>query len=100
MRQLLTEDYDWTPDVAALTTPTLIIVGDAEGLRLAHAVEMLGLLGGGKGDLGGLSSTQLAVLPSTTHAGWAPPFHGMMNRTQLLASVLTEFLDAPMPVAG
>ncbi|HLJ82520.1 MAG TPA: alpha/beta hydrolase [Ktedonobacterales bacterium] len=101
MRHLLTEDYDWTPGVAALKTPTLIMVGDADGLRLAHAVEMFGLLGGGKGDgdTRGLPPAQLAVLPGTTHVGWAPPFHGMMARTGLLLPIITEFLDAPMPEA-
>ena len=83
MRQLLSEDYDWTEGVAALKTPTLILVGDADGLRLAHVVEFFGLLGGGQGDgdLSGLPSSQLAVLPSTTHVGWAPPYHGIMTRT-------------------
>ncbi len=99
MRQLLSEDYDWGEDVAALKTPTLIVVGDADGLRLAHAVEFFGLLGGGKadGDLQGLPPAQLAVLPATTHVGWAPPYHGIMARTHLLLPILTEFLDAPMP---
>lgn len=101
MRQLLNEDYDWAEDVATLKTPTLIVVGDADGLRLAHAVEFFGLLGGGKadGDLQGLPPAQLAVLPSTTHVGWAPPYHGIMARTQLLVPIITEFLDAPMPEA-
>lgn len=96
MRSLLSEDYDWTAEVAALTTPTLILVGDADSLRPAHAVECFGLLGGGKadGDFQGLPSSQLAVLPSTTHVGWAPPHHGIMNRTQLLLPIITEFLDA------
>jgi pimeloyl-ACP methyl ester carboxylesterase len=99
MRDLLCEDYDWTEGVAALKTPTLILVGDADGLRLAHAVECFGLLGGGKadGDLAGLSPSRLAVLPATTHAGWAPPYHGMMARTHLLLPIITEFLDAPLP---
>jgi pimeloyl-ACP methyl ester carboxylesterase len=102
MRHLLTDDYDWTPGVAALKTPTLIMVGDADGLRLAHAVEMFGLLGGGKGDgdTQGLPPAELAVLPSTTHVGWAPPFHGIMSRTELLVPIITEFLDAPMPQAA
>src|SRR2546423_8583644 len=39
MRQLLGEDYDWTDAVASLKTPTLILVGDADSVRLAHAVE-------------------------------------------------------------
>lgn len=102
MRQLLSEDYDWTEDVARLKTPTLILVGDADGLRLAHMVEFFGLLGGGKrdGDLSGLLPSQLAVLPATTHVGWAPPYHGIMTRTELLLPILTEFLDSPRPVAS
>jgi pimeloyl-ACP methyl ester carboxylesterase len=99
MRQLLSEDYDWTEGVAALKAPTLIIVGDADSLRLAHMVEFFGLLGGGKadGDMNGLPPSQFAVLPSTTHVGWAPPFHGIMNHTELLLPIITQFLDSPMP---
>ncbi|HEX9131818.1 MAG TPA: alpha/beta hydrolase [Ktedonobacteraceae bacterium] len=101
VRQLVTEDYDWAEDVAVLKTPILILVGDADGLRLAHAVEFFGLLGGGKadGDLAGLPPAQLAVLPATTHVGWAPPYHGLMTRTILLLPIITEFLDSPMPEA-
>ena len=102
VRQLTASDYDWTADVAALLTPTLILVGDADGLRLAHAVEFFGLLGGGKadGDMVGLPPASLAVLPATTHVGWAPPYHGIMTRTHLLLPILTEFFDSPMPQAG
>jgi pimeloyl-ACP methyl ester carboxylesterase len=98
LRQLLGEDYDWTLDVAGLNIPVLIIVGDADGLRLTHAVEMFGLLGGGKGDgdLVGVSQSRLAVLPSTTHTGWAPPNRGVLTRTELLPPMLAEFLDAPL----
>ena len=101
VRQLLSEDYDWAEDVAALKTPILIMVGDADSIRLAHIVEFFGLLGGGKadGDMNGLSPAQLAVLPATTHVGWAPPFHGIMTRTELLLPIITEFLDSPMPEA-
>lgn len=102
MRQLLSTGYDWSQDVAALKTPVLILVGDADGLRLAHAVEMFGLLGGGKadGDLAGRPPSQLAVLPNTTHVGWAPPNRGIITRTELLLPIVTEFFDAPMPAAG
>ena len=99
IRRLLTEDYDWAEEVAALKTPVLILVGDADSIRPAHAVEFFSLLGGGKadGDMAGLPPSQLAVLPATTHAGWAPPYHGFITRTQLLLPMITEFLDAPMP---
>jgi pimeloyl-ACP methyl ester carboxylesterase len=96
VRQLMKTDYDWTAGVAALKTPTLILVGDADGLRLTHVVEFFGLLGGGQGDgdLSGLPRSSLAVLPATTHVGWAPPFHGIMTRTELLLPIITEFLDS------
>src|SRR4030095_9280311 len=38
--QLLKQDYDWSNDVAAIKAPTLIVVGDADSVRTAHAVEL------------------------------------------------------------
>lgn len=90
--QLLRQDYDWSKNVAAITAPTLIAVGDADSVRTAHAVEFFGLLGGGKADAGwdgsGMSNARLAVLPATTHY--------MIFSSPALASVVTPFLDAPM----
>src|SRR5438067_12255288 len=43
MRQLLVSHYDWTQDVAAIQAPTLIIIGDADTVRLAHVVELFEL---------------------------------------------------------
>jgi pimeloyl-ACP methyl ester carboxylesterase len=99
VRELVTSDYDWAEEVAALKTPVLLLVGDGDGLRLEHAVKFFGLLGGGRGDgdMHGLPASSLAVLPATTHVGWAPPYHGIMTRTQLLVPVVNEFLDAPVP---
>jgi len=37
MRQLLTEDYDWAQDVAAMKVPTLIMIGDADDVPPMHA---------------------------------------------------------------
>jgi pimeloyl-ACP methyl ester carboxylesterase len=36
--QLLQKEYDWSTAVAALTMPAMIVVGDADGVRTAHAV--------------------------------------------------------------
>jgi pimeloyl-ACP methyl ester carboxylesterase len=96
MRQLVPSNYDWTQAVQALETPVLILVGDGDGMRLVHALEFFGLLGGGKGDgdMGGLPASALAVLPATTHVGWASPYHGITTRTHLLIPIITEFLDA------
>lgn len=94
--QLLKKDYDWSKEIAVLKAPVLIVVGDADSVRTAHAVELFGLLGGGKVDAGwdgsGMSNARLAVLPGTTHYN--------IFSSSTLASIVTPFLDAPMPEAG
>jgi pimeloyl-ACP methyl ester carboxylesterase len=73
----------------SLTTPTLLIVGDADIVRPKHTVQMFQLLGGGvPGDLVGLPRAQLAVLPGTTHVT-------LLQRTDWLVSMVTAFLDRP-----
>jgi pimeloyl-ACP methyl ester carboxylesterase len=93
--ELLSRDYDLSEEVAAMETPTMIVVGDADSIPPAHAVEFFGLLGGGKRDAGwdgsGMSNARLAILPATTHYDIFSP---------ALASTVTPFLDAPMPEAG
>ena len=82
----------WSPEaMASVKAPTLLIIGDSDIVRPEHVVEMFRLLGGGVvGDLVGLPRSQLAVLPGTTHVTLA-------DREQWLASMITAFLDAPMP---
>ena len=50
--------------------PTLLVYGDADAVRTAHAVQFFGLLGGGKKDGGwdgsGISTARLAILPGLT----------------------------------
>ncbi len=91
---LLRQDYNWSDDVAALSMPTLIVVGDSDLIHPAPAVELFGLLGGGvPGDFAGLPHSQLAILPSTTH-------FTILSRGNLLLPLLTPFLDAPLTEAG
>jgi len=93
--ELLRQDYDWSKDVAAIKAPTLLVVGDADSVRTAHAVAFFELLGGGKVDAGwdgsGMSNARLAILPATTHYN--------IYSSPALAAVVAPFLDAPMPVA-
>jgi pimeloyl-ACP methyl ester carboxylesterase len=90
--QLLGQDYDWSNDVAAITAPTLIVVGDADSVPTAHAVQFFELLGGGKADAGwdgsGMPNARLAILPATTHYN--------IFFSPALASAVRPFLDAPM----
>ncbi len=74
----------------------LIVLGDSDLVRLEHAVELFGLLGGGvMGDLAGLPKSQLAVLPGTTH--FVPPGSGLLDRADWLLAMIRQFLDAPEP---
>lgn len=88
------EAADWGAtrnEVEAITAPVMILIGDADGMRLEHAVEMFRLLGGGVfGDFAGVPPSRLAVVPGATHVG-------LMMRSGDLLSNITPFLDEPMP---
>lgn len=87
------KDYDWSSEVQTIHVPTLLVFGDADAVRTAHAVQFFELLGGGKKDGGwngsGMSTARLAILPGVTHYTiFASPG---------LVSTVTPFLDAAMP---
>ena len=88
--------YDWSADaIRAIRAPTLIVVGDADVIRLEHAVEMFRLRGGGAfGDFAERSDSRLAVLPGTSH--FLPPGSGVLDRAPLLLEMIVPFLrEAP-----
>jgi len=76
-------------DWGRLTVPTLIVAGDADIFPPSHAVEMFGLLGGGKRDGGwdgaGRPSSSLAILPRLTH-------YAIFSAPALAATII-PFLD-------
>jgi pimeloyl-ACP methyl ester carboxylesterase len=94
-RRLDLEFQGWPAEaVRAVKAPTLIVIGDSDIVRPEHAVEIFRMLGGGvMGDVAGLPRSQLAVLPGTSHIG-------LVDRAGWLASMVSEFLDAPVPQAG
>ena len=97
MTHLDTTPYAWPEQaIRAIAAPTLIVLGDSDGIRLEHAVELFALRGGGvMGDLAGLPQSQLAVLPGTSH--FVPPGSGLLDRAEWLLAMIPPFLDAPMP---
>ena len=97
LTRLDTTDFAWPDDdIRGIAAPTLIVVGDSDGVRLQHAVEMFELLGGGvMGDLQGMPASQLAVLPGTSH--FVPPGCGVLDRWEWLLAIIPPFLDAPLP---
>jgi pimeloyl-ACP methyl ester carboxylesterase len=91
IKQLDLAPQDWPAgSIRGIEAPTLIVIGDSDGTRPEHAVEMFRLLGGGvMGDLAGLPKSQLAILPGTSHLG-------MLGRTDWLVPMVAQFLDAPL----
>jgi len=93
MGDMLRQDYDWSEDVRSIQSPTLLVVGDGDSVRTAHAVEFFELLGGGKKDGSwdgsGMSKARLAILPGITH-------YTIFSSPALAAAVI-PFLDAPLP---
>lgn len=82
--------YDWSKDVKNLKTPVFLAIGDADGVRYEHALELFRAMGGGKmGDIHGLPQSRLAIIPGTTHIG-------MMQRMDWLIPMINDFLDADL----
>ncbi|WP_119080488.1 alpha/beta fold hydrolase [Chitinophaga alhagiae] len=82
--------YDWSKDVKKIQAPIFMAIGDADGVRYEHALELFRAKGGGKmGDMHGLPKSRLAIIPGTTHIG-------MMYRTDWLIPMVTDFLDADL----
>jgi pimeloyl-ACP methyl ester carboxylesterase len=89
MKQLDMTPFAWPREsIQAITAPTMIVIGDSDGTRPEHAVELFRLRGGGVfGDLAGLPAAQLAILPGTSHVG-------MLERADWLLAMVPPFLDA------
>jgi pimeloyl-ACP methyl ester carboxylesterase len=82
--------YDWSKEVKNIKAPVFMAIGDADGVRYEHALELFRAKGGGKmGDIYGLPQSRLAILPGTTHIG-------MMQRTDWLIPMITDFLDSDL----
>ncbi|MGH2538623.1 MAG: alpha/beta fold hydrolase [Candidatus Promineifilaceae bacterium] len=90
--ELIKRDYDWSAEIAAVQAPTLLVVGDADGIRTSHTVQFFELLGGGQADPGwdraGMPKARLAILPDRTHYD--------ILQSPLLVPAVTSFLDAPL----
>ena len=88
---VMKEDFDFSNEMAKITSTTLLVAGDADIFPPAHAVEVFGLLGGGKRDGGwdgsGRPKSRLAILPGLTHY--------TIFSAPALASTVAAFLDEP-----
>ena len=88
--EAMKQDFDFSKDIVGITATTLVVAGDADIFPPAHAVELFGLLGGGKRDGGwdgsGRPKSRLAILPGQTHY--------TLFSAPVLAATVIPFLDA------
>ena len=84
-------DFDWSAEIPAIKSPTLLIYGDYDSVRTSHAAKFFELLGGGQADGGwqgeGMTPNRLAILQGTVH------YH-MYGETRMAEEAI-RFLDAP-----
>jgi hypothetical protein len=57
--ELLKRDHDWSAEIRARDTPTLLVFADADSVRPAHITEFFAFLGGGLHDAGWDGSARL-----------------------------------------
>jgi pimeloyl-ACP methyl ester carboxylesterase len=70
-----------TDTIRSIQAPALVMIGDADIVRPEHAVAMFRVL----------PHAQLAILPATDHMTF-------VKKAEPAASMITTFLDTPMPV--
>ena len=83
-------DYDWSASIPKLPMPAMLVYGDWDAVRTAHAASFFELLGGGKQDANwdgsGMNKNRLAIIPGATHYS--------IGNDPRLAVVAAGFLDA------
>ena len=87
MIELDKKDFNLGEDkVKAIKSPTLLLMGDNDGVDMKHKAEFYSLLGGNiSGDLAGLPKSQLAIVPGTTHVS-------LMMESKKVLAILKPFL--------
>jgi len=69
--KMMSEDYDWSAEIAKLPVPVLLVFADNDSISQKHIAEFFALLGGGVKEPGWLntqlSRSRLAVVPGYSH---------------------------------
>ena len=83
-------DYDWSASIPKLPMPVMLVYGDWDAVRTAHAAAFFELLGGGKQDAlwdgSGMNKNRLAIIPGATHYS--------IGTDPRLAATTAAFLDS------
>ena len=98
MKRLNNEDQHISDDeMRSISAKTMVIIGDADGVKPEHALAMFKLRGGGDeeaaatGVLQDVPAARLVVLPAMSHVG-------ISGESKVLVPIVTAFLDDVPPV--
>ena len=98
MKNLNINDQDISDEeMRSISAKTMVIVGDADGVKLEHALAMFKLRGGGdeeaasSGALQEVPAARLVVLPAMSHIG-------LSGESELLVPIVSAFLDDVPPM--
>jgi pimeloyl-ACP methyl ester carboxylesterase len=98
MGRMMSEDYDWSADIAKLAMPVLLVFADNDSISQKHVAQFFALLGGGVKEPGWqntqLSKSRLAIVPGYSHYNFIT--------SPEAAQIIGKFLDDPLtsPPAG
>ncbi len=68
---LTATEFNWLPEMSSIKSPTIIIAGDWDAVKMTHLAEMFAQLGGGLHDAmwdnSGMNANRMALIPGATH---------------------------------
>src|SRR6266436_2454746 len=92
MGKMMSEDYDWSADIAKLPIPVLLVFADNDSISQKHIAEFFALLGGGVKEPGWqntqLSKARLAIVPGYSH-------YNFVSAPEL-APIIDKYLADPL----
>jgi pimeloyl-ACP methyl ester carboxylesterase len=94
MGKMMTEDYDWSAEIAKLVIPVLLVFADNDSVSQKHIAEFFALLGGGVKEPGWLNTqlpkSRLAVVPGYSHYNFIASAEVPQIVSRFLADPLTN----------
>jgi pimeloyl-ACP methyl ester carboxylesterase len=100
MGRTLSEDYDWSKEIAKLPMPVLLVFADNDSISQKHIAAFFALLGGGVKEPGWLntqlSQSRLAVVPGYSHYNLL----SSQEVPQIIGKFLADSLTNPSGVAA
>lgn len=90
--KMMSEDYDWSTDIAKLPMPVLLVFADNDSVSQKQIAEFFALLGGGIKEPGWqntqLSKSRLAIVPGYSH-------YNLINSPEV-PEIIGKFLADPL----